>query len=232
MTRRALIVMAKQPVAGQTKTRLSPPLSLSEAAQLYRCLLLDTLAVVRDVAGQLPLSPFIAYYPATARSDFQSLAPDFQLLAQRGPSLGERLLGALLSVQEQGYDQVAAINSDSPALPAPFLSQAYRELDDPDIDVVLGPCDDGGYYLIGWKRPYPNLVRDVTMSTPTVLADTVALILDAGLQAAMLPSWYDIDDAAALYRMQANGHAGRHVKAFIRRSQLTMRDGDQARSAE
>ena len=91
MTRRALIVMAKQPVAGQTKTRLSPPLSLAKAAQLYTCLLLDTLEVVRDVAGQLPLRPFIAYYPVTGKSDFQTLAPDFQLLAQQGHSLGERL---------------------------------------------------------------------------------------------------------------------------------------------
>ena len=227
MTRRALIVMAKQPVAGQTKTRLSPPLSLGEAADLYTCLLLDTLEVVRDVAGQLPLRPFVAFYPAHGQSDIQSLAPDFQLLAQQGHNLSERLSGALLSVQDQGYDQVTAINSDSPGLPAAFLIQAYQELDDPGIDVVLGPCDDGGYYLIGWKRPYPNLVRDVTMSTPTVLADTVALAQDAGLQVAMLPPWYDVDNAAALSRLQANGHAGRHVEDFIGRSQMNPRKGDQ-----
>ncbi len=228
MTRRALIVMAKQPVAGQTKTRLSPPLSPSEAAELYTCLLLDTLEAVRDAAGQLPFRPFIAVYPAQGQGDFQALAPDFQLLAQQGHNLSERLSGALLSVQEQGYEQVTAINSDSPALPAAFLLQAYQELDDPTIDVVLGPCDDGGYYLIGWKRPYPKLVRDVTMSTPTVLADTVALALGAGLQVAMLPPWYDVDDAATLSRLLANGHAGRHVKAFIGRSQLNLRAGDQA----
>jgi rSAM/selenodomain-associated transferase 1 len=219
MTRRALIVMAKQPVAGQTKTRLSPPLSPSEAAELYTCLLLDTLEAVRDAAGQLTLRPFIAFYPAQGQSEFQALAPDFQLLAQQGYNLSERLSGALLSVQKQGYDQVTAINSDSPALPATFLVQAYSELNDPGVDIVLGPCDDGGYYLIGWKRPYPNLVRDVTMSTPTVLADTVAMALDIGLRVAMLPHWYDVDDAAALSRLQASGHAGQHVKEFIGRSQ-------------
>jgi glycosyltransferase A (GT-A) superfamily protein (DUF2064 family) len=184
--------------------------------------LLDTLEAVRDAAGQLPLRPFIAFYPASGQSDFQALAPDFQLLAQRGHNLNERLSAALLSVQEQGYEQVTAINSDSPALPAAFLIQAYQELDDPAIDVVLGPCADGGYYLIGWKRPYPNLVRDVPMSTPTVLADTVALALGAGLQVATLPPWYDVDDAADLSRMLANGHAGRHVKHFIERSQITL----------
>lgn len=222
MTRRALIVMAKQPVAGQTKTRLSPPLSLSEAAELYTCLLLDTLEAVRDAAGKLTFRPFVAFYPAQGQSEFQTMAPDFQLLAQKGQDLNERLSGALLSVQEQGYDQVAAINSDSPGLPAALLVQAYHELDDPGVDVVLGPCDDGGYYLIGWKRPYPHLVRDVTMSTPMVLANTVALALDAGLQVALLPPWYDVDDAAALSRLQANGHAGRHVRDFIGRSRLNL----------
>jgi rSAM/selenodomain-associated transferase 1 len=227
MTRRALIVMAKQPVAGQTKTRLSPPLSLGEAADLYTCLLLDTLEVVRDAARQLSLRPFIAVYPAQGKRELQAMAPDFHLVAQEGHNLSERLSGTLLSVQKKGYDQVTAINSDSPALPAAFLIQAYQELDDPGIDVVLGPCDDGGYYLIGWKQPYLNLVRDVTMSTPTVLADTVALAQDAGLQVAMLPPWYDVDDAAALSRLQANGHAGRHVKDFIGRFQMNPRKGDQ-----
>lgn len=227
MTKRALIVMAKQPLPGQTKTRLSPPLSFGEAAELYCCLLLDTLEAVREAAGQLPLRPFIAFYPAQGQSDFQAMAPDFHLLAQQGHNLNERLSRALLSVWEHGYDQVTAINSDSPSLPADFLIQAYQQLDDPDVDVVLGPCDDGGYYLIGWKRPYPNLVRDVTMSTPTVLADTVALALDAGLQVAMSPPWYDVDDAAALSRLLANGHAGRHVKEFIGRSQMNPAEGDQ-----
>jgi rSAM/selenodomain-associated transferase 1 len=230
MTRRALIVMAKQPVAGQTKTRLSPPLSPIKAAELYSCLLLDTLEAVRDAARQLSLRQFIAFHPSQSQRDFRALAPDFQLLAQQGHNLSERLARALLFVQEQGYDQVTAINSDSPALPVSFLIQAYRELDDPGKDIVLGPCDDGGYYLIGWKRPFPNLVRDVTMSTPTVLTDTMVLAKGAGLQVAILPPWYDVDDASALYRLQANGHAGKHVGEFIRQSQIDLSDDDQTRA--
>jgi rSAM/selenodomain-associated transferase 1 len=215
MARRALIIMAKQPKAGHTKTRLSPPLSPDQAAELYACLLRDTLEVVRRLAWQLPLTPFIAFYPPKADKDFQILAPDFQLLAQQGTSLSERLAGALLAVGELGYEQVAAINSDSPVLPFEYLARAFRALDDPRVDLALGPCDDGGYYLIGWKRPYPHLVREVTMSTSTVLADTVALARRGGLQVALLPSWYDIDDAAALARMRENGHAGPHVRAFL-----------------
>ena len=218
MTRRALIIMAKQPKAGQTKTRLSPPLSPAQAAELYACLLLDTVEVVRRLAGQLPLTPFIAFYPPQAGRDFQSLAPDFQLLAQEGKSLNERLAGALLAVQDLGYEQVAAINSDSPALPLDYLARAYQELDDPRVDLALGPCEDGGYYLIAWKRPYPHLVREVTMSTSTVLADTVALARRGGLQVALLPSWYDVDDAAALARLRKNGSAGPHARAFLERN--------------
>jgi rSAM/selenodomain-associated transferase 1 len=215
MARRALIIMAKQPKAGQTKTRLSPPLTPAEAAELYACLLLDTVAVVRRLAGQLSLSPFIAYYPPAAQRDFYRLAPDFQLLAQEGRSLNERLAGVLLAVQALGFDQVAAINSDSPALPLTYLNRAFQALDKPDVDLALGPCDDGGYYLIGWKRPYPHLVREVTMSTSTVLADTIALARRDGLKVAKLPPWYDIDNAAALGRMQANGDAGPHVRTFL-----------------
>lgn len=220
MTRRALIVMAKQPLAGQTKTRLTPPLSADDAAGLYRCLLLDTLEVVRRTAHQVPLTPYIAYYPPQAQDDFHALAPDFHLLLQQGPTLSERLAGALLAVQAQGYEQVSAMNSDSPALPVSYLTRAYHELDDPGVDVVLGPCDDGGYYLIGWRRPQPHLVLDVTMSTPAVLADTLALAERDGLHAALLPPWYDIDDASDLARLRANGHAGPHVAKFIRRSKM------------
>ncbi len=177
MTRRALLIMAKEPRPGTTKTRLCPPLSAEEAAELYRCLLLDTVQAVRAAAAaaDIPFSPFIAFHPREARELFQEMAPDFQLVRQRGEGLAGRLEGVLAAAQAMGYDEVLAVNSDSPSLPAAYLETAFRRLGEESVDVVFGPSDDGGYYLIGWKRPYPRLLREVTMSTSHVLADTLAI---------------------------------------------------------
>ena len=84
-------------------------------------------------------------------------------------------MSVLTAVQAQGYDQVAALNSDSPAIPPGYLTAAFAALDEEETDAVFGPSDDGGYYLIGWKRPYTRLLREVTMSTSHVLADTLAI---------------------------------------------------------
>jgi rSAM/selenodomain-associated transferase 1 len=217
MTGRALLIMAKQPVPGQIKTRLTPPLSAQEAADLYTCLLRDTLDAVRTAVSLSYLAPYIAYHPAEAEADFRALAPDFHLLAQQGPDLSERLANALVAASALGYAQVTAVNSDSPGLPPEYLARAYEQLDDPTVDVVLGPTEDCGYYLIGWKRPFPDLVGHVQMSTPRVLDDTLALAAAAGLRVAMLPTWYDIDDAADLDRLRLDQRAGPHTRAFLAR---------------
>ena len=209
--RRALLVMAKQPVAGRAKTRLVPPLTGSSAASLYHCFLQDILATVRVAAQQEAFIPGIAYTPAAARDYFRQLAPDFLLVPQQGPPtatagprperLGDRLQYVLSAALSLGHRQVAAINSDSPTLPPDLLWSAFRRLDDPRVDAVFGPCADGGYYLIGVKRPPGRLVTDVQMSTPTVLRDTLAIAAAEGLRVDLLPEWYDIDSADELQRL-------------------------------
>ena len=211
-TQRALLVMAKRPFPGHTKTRLCPPLSFAEAAELYECFLRDVLDTVRTVPG---VTPFIAYAPIQAANYFRQLAPDFERIPQQGDTLGRRLDFVLRQARTMGFHQAAAINSDSPTLPAAYLSQAFAELDKPVVDVVLGPCEDGGYYLIGWKRPYPRLVLEVTMSTPHVLRDTLALAAAEKARAALLPPWYDVDDTVDLERLKASANLGRHTRAFL-----------------
>ena len=85
------------------------------------------------------------------------------------------------------------MSSDSPTLPAGYLAGAFDVLAWDEADVVLGPCDDGGYYLIGLGLPQPRLLQEVSMSTPHVLRDTLALAAAAGLRVALLSPWYDID---------------------------------------
>jgi rSAM/selenodomain-associated transferase 1 len=212
----ALIVVAKRPAPGQTKTRLTPALSIEQAAALYECLLRDTLDLVRRVPN---VQPVIAYLPAHARDYFIDLAPDFQHICQEGSDLGSRLDNALTHFLGLGYRRVVIMNSDGPTLPVTSLTQAFQSLTD-DVDVVLGPCDDGGYYLIGLKRPAPRLLREVRMSTPAVVAATLALAAEEGLQVELLPVWYDVDDAASLARLvtelaQAPPEVARHTRAFL-----------------
>jgi len=194
----ALLVVAKRPAAGRTKTRLTPPLSPDEAAALYECFLRDTLDLIRRVPG---VRSVIAYLPEDAAGYFAALAPDFDLLPQHGPDLGARLDHALTSYLARGFARVAIMNSDGPTLPAAHLTTAFELLRD-GADVVFGPAEDGGYYLIGLKRPAPRLLRQVRMSTPTVLADTLALAAAEGLKVALLPMWYDVDDVASLARLR------------------------------
>lgn len=195
----ALLVMAKRPQPGRTKTRLSPPLTHVQAAVLYECFLLDVIGLVRSLPG---VTPYIAFSPPDQESYFAQLAPDFRLVPQRGSSLGERLDDVLSSVLRNGFGRVAAISSDSPTLPTSHLAQAFDLLADETVDVVLGPAEDGGYYLIGVKEPQPRLVREVQMSTSTVLRETLSLAASEGLRVALLPPWFDVDGAGDLYRLK------------------------------
>jgi rSAM/selenodomain-associated transferase 1 len=198
MPSKALLVVGKQPAAGQTKTRLCPPLDGQTAAALYECFLRDTLAIMRQVDA---VTRWIAYAPEDATGYFRSLAPDMELTPQRGADLGERLANLLSDALEHGVEQAVVMDSDSPNLPPAYLRQAFAALDGP-ADLVLGPCDDGGYYLIGMKQPQPRLLREVPMSTPRVTQDTLALAEELGLRTALLPTWYDIDTAAELARLK------------------------------
>jgi uncharacterized protein len=219
--RRSLLVVAKRPAAGQTKTRLCPPLTGAAAAALYACFLRDTLDVMRQVPD---VGREIVYLPEAALDYFSALAPDMQLSLQQGVDLGERLDHLLTVALEAGACQAIVMDSDSPTLPADYLAAAFAALDGPS-DVVLGPCEDGGYYLIGLKRPQPRLLRDVQMSTPYVVRDTLALAEQLGLKVTLLPTWYDVDTVAELDRLRAElrdapPHAARHTRAFLAASSL------------
>jgi len=216
----ALLTVAKRPAPGRTKTRLTPPLSPPQAAALYQCFLQDTLDLIRQVPQTQPV---IAYLPREAEPYFTALAPDFDHILQQGPDLGARLDNALTHYLQLGYKHVAIMNSDGPTLPVDYLVAAFAALAG-EADVVLGPSDDGGYYLIGLKRPAPRLLREVTMSTPTVTTETLALAAEEGLRVELLPPWYDVDDAAALARLTAElaqnpADVAPHTRAFFATNQ-------------
>jgi rSAM/selenodomain-associated transferase 1 len=211
-----LLVVAKQPAAGQTKTRLCPPLTGAAAAALYACFLRDTLDLMRQVPD---VGRGIVFLPEAASDYFSALAPDMHLSLQQGINLGERLDHLLTAALEAGAAHAVVMDSDSPTLPAEYLVQAFDALAGPS-DVVLGPCEDGGYYLIGLKRPQPRLLRDVQMSTPHVVRDTLALAEQLGLKVTLLPTWYDVDTVAELDRLRtelrdAPAYVACHTRAFL-----------------
>ena len=184
-----MIVVVKQPVAGATKTRLTPVFTPAQAAELYRCLMLDTLALAHRVPD---VEPVVAYTPAGAEAYFRRVVPDgFALLPQVGASLGERLNNALGHCLANGYGKAVIMNSDGPTLPAAFLQQAFARLD--EADVVLGPDDDGGYYLVGLRQPQPALFEGIAWSTERVVVQTLGRIREQSLTVAVLPEWYDVD---------------------------------------
>lgn len=188
-----LLVVAKRPAAGHTKTRLCPPLTPEQSALLYECFLRDTLDLMRAVEG---VERVVYHLTEDSRSYFQQIAPDMQLRCQHGDSLGERLDHLLTESLAAGSDGAVVMDSDSPTLPPGYLAQAFELLR--DVDVVLGPTHDGGYYLIGMKQPQPHLLREVRMSTPHVLDETLRRAGALGLTVGRLPGWYDIDTAADL----------------------------------
>ncbi len=169
----ALGIMAKAPLSGQVKTRLVPPLTPDEAAALSLCSLRDTIANVAGIAARQGADAVVVYTPVGSEQTFEDLLPkEFSLLAQYGASLGERLLNATETLLGLGYESVCLINADSPTLPSELLSSAVYALAHSGDPVVLGPAEDGGYYLIGLKRAHRRLFNDIEWSTAKVLTQT------------------------------------------------------------
>ena len=217
MSHTAVVIMAKVPYPGQVKTRLCPPLTAWQAAALSRAFLFDKIAQVRMLTSARPA---IAYTPASGEGFFGAIAPDFTLIAQQGADLGERLIHSLEYFLHLGCAGVMAIDSDTPTLPTQYLQQAIALLTKPDVDVVVGPSDDGGYYLIGIRAMHRDLFIDMPWSTSAVLPETVRRAEARGLSLARLPAWFDVDTPEDLTRLrtmlaQTAGEAPRYTGNFF-----------------
>jgi len=197
----ALAVMTKAPRAGQVKTRLVPPLSPDEAAELNRSFLRDTAAEIARAGADLARAVAV-YTPAGTEADYANILPaTFSLLPQRDGNFAERLVGAADDLFRCGFDAVCLIDSDSPTVPAESYAQAARSLLAKNDRVVLGPSDDGGYYLIGLKKLHRRLFEEIDWSTARVLDQTIERANELHLPVELLPAGYDVDDAAGLRRL-------------------------------
>jgi rSAM/selenodomain-associated transferase 1 len=213
---RVVYVVAKAPRLGAVKTRLCPPLAPEQAVALYRGFLLDSL----ELAGQVPAAVARAICPDSGQAD--ELAPlmpaGCEVTVQSEAGLSGALESCFRDGLADGYRAVAVIASDNPTLPPNLITRAFKLLT--SADVVFGPADDGGYYLVAARAVYPTLFRDMTWSTSDVLAESLRRSTAAGLSVALLPPWHDVDTPAALLDL---GHEldglpptqARHTRAVL-----------------
>lgn len=198
----AIAIMAKAPRIGEAKTRLAGALSAEAAAGLSASFIRDTAENIATAARGAAIAGYIAFSPPDAAAEFATLLPDgTHLLPSLRLGLGASLYDAAVDLLAAGYGSACMVNSDSPTLPTSLLGDAARALATPGDRIVLGPAEDGGYYLIGLKRAHARLFDDIPWSTPRVFEETVERAHEIGLDPIVLPEWYDVDDVASLDRL-------------------------------
>ena len=192
-----LLVFAREPVLGRVKTRLAADIGAEQALAVYRELLALTAAAA--TAAQVPATVWLAEAPVPAADPAQP-RPEWPGLPWRvqpaADSLGTRMAQAFATAFASGAGRVVIIGTDCPGLSAELLRQASAAL--ATHDVVVGPADDGGYYLLGLRELQPALFENKDWSTATVLPATLADAARLGLRVAQLPTLHDVDSGRDL----------------------------------
>lgn len=197
-------IMVKEPSPGRVKKRLVPPLSDEQAARLSLAFLADTAARISKLK-KVSVTVFFAGDPS---GEVRALLPlNWGLERQEGKDLGERMLAAFRLLLDGEGSAALLIGTDSPDLPLKYIKRAFMKLK--HKDVVIGPCADGGYYLIGLRRLVPELFAGVAWGTPGVFEETLARAEEAGLSLSLLPLWYDVDDLSSLDLLRAMAYGKR-----------------------
>lgn len=197
MTKRIVLVFAKYPQPGAVKTRMVPPLTAEEAAAVH----LASLLAVLDTARKLVNTGVVLQVtPDDQAGPLRALCGDRadDCWPQGDGDLGDRLKRATERAFDTGAQRLLLLGADSPTLTAGTLTAAFDLLD--QRDAVLGPCDDGGYFLLGLRRPAPSLFERIAWGGPDVAAQTRRRAADTGVDLAELPAGYDLDRLEDLSR--------------------------------
>jgi hypothetical protein len=211
-----LAIMARAPsLTG--KSRLIQELGIRDGTALRLALLRDTL----DAISALDAQKALLYTPADGEAEIRALTPFPALFVpQRGTTLGDRMRDGGRELLTYGFDAVVLIGSDLPTLPTTYVGAALAWLNSGRDGVVLGPSQDGGYYLIGLTRWLAQLFEHIPWGTPLVLKRTLEVAARLGMVVELLPSWYDVDSARDLRRVwqvsEAGNGPGGHTRAWLR----------------
>ena len=221
----AIAVMAKAPRPGHVKTRLRSVLSPEAATALSASFLRDITENICLAGRRLAIDPWVAYAPAGQEALFDGhVAEGTGLLLANGAieapagvqGFGRCLLHATRAMLARGHRAAVVLNSDSPTLPTALLVRTALELARGEGRVVLGPADDGGYYLLGMTAEHARLFADIAWSTDSVADATRRRAAELGLEMVELPTWYDVDDGAALRRLMTAVDHGAYAAPFTR----------------
>ena len=206
----ALILFLKYPEPGKVKTRLGAELGFELAAKLYELFIKQTFELAQNCSAQ---QIFVAYEPLDRKDEFAEFVPKkFAIFPQEGKNLGERMLNAFKDAFARGYKNVAILGSDSPTLPLENIDDAFEKLSKSDL--VLGPAEDGGYYLIGLNKAHCGLFENIEWSSDSVLQLTIESAKKLQLSYELLPSWYDVDNKETLIRAAKDEKNGM-IKSLI-----------------
>ena len=198
----AIAVMAKASSPGRTKTRLTPPLTPQEAAELNTTFLKDIADNIARAARQAPIATYMAFGPPGSEPFFREHLPAGVGLVEAWLGhFGKCLFATVETLLQRGHASACVLNADSPTLPTAILVELAEALAAPGDRAVIGPAEDGGYYVLGLKVAHGRLFEDIDWSTERVFAQTLERAAEIGLPVQVLPSWYDVDDRAGLRRL-------------------------------
>jgi len=215
MTRPVVAIMARAP-SSEGKSRLIRDLGTADGASLRLALLRDTLESVSALAA----GKAVLYTPPDREAEIRALTPyPAVFLPQRGATLGERMREGAYDLLTSGFDAVVLIGSDLPTLPPTHVSAALGILARRRQALVLGPAEDGGYYLIGLTQSRPEFFEHIPWGTALVLQRTREAAEALGIPVETMPVWYDVDSASDLRRVwhrseQPDG-AARYTRAWL-----------------
>jgi rSAM/selenodomain-associated transferase 1 len=210
--------MAKAPVPGAVKTRLAPPLTQEQAAELYHALLSDQLEHLTALEA---VDLYVAFTPSEAKPLIANIVPArYRSFAQRGGDLGERMNEVFAELWRRGHRSLIVIGSDLPPVPLDTFHQGFAQLSADGKRVVLGPSGDGGYYLAGMNQPVPEIFSGMTWSHDQVLAETVQRLTRLGIDFTLLPQWFDVDKVGDIARLRAVSDSA--VRSAMKRTGLCL----------
>lgn len=208
--KRAVICFTRVPKPGVTKTRLLPVLTPAQCAGLHWAFLRDLAEIYRKLDAHL----FVAYTPDADWESLKSVFPPAGYIPQKGRDLGEKMYRAIKKVADLGYEFVILTGTDLPMMTAAHLESGFAILEEKDI--AIGPTSDGGYYLIGMRKPCREVFRIEGYGGASVFGSTVAAAEDAGLSVGLALPCDDVDTPGDLWDLTKTVRPGSHTEKFLK----------------
>jgi rSAM/selenodomain-associated transferase 1 len=208
--KRAVICFTRVPKPGATKTRLLPVLKPRQCADLHWAFLKDLADTYRELDAHL----FVAYTPDADWESLKTVFPHAGFYPQKGNDLGERMYRVIRKVLELGYESAVLTGTDLPMMTAAHLESGFAALEEQDI--AIGPTSDGGYYLIGMKKPCREVFRVEGYGGASVFESTVAAAEDAGLSVGLALPCDDVDTPGDLWDLTKTVRPGSHTEQFLK----------------